>query len=206
MHNIFSELLGLVIRVGVDTVFGENAHGEEVHAGVDEGGDVVAGVFSVVQDLSTVLVYSYVCKILLGACGVYSRPYDSDQRIVLQRIPWLLQLEHLSFPFLVEVDDARQGEAAAYVVATHEQVVRRVDQQLVPILKEHTYFVLGRLVLDVLHCFEGKLTQDIIYELAEFLGIVLTNEEDMLNLLNFSQASNVMIDYGMTSNYTIVKV
>lgn len=85
----------------------------------------------------------------------------------------------------MEIDDARQGEAAAYVVATHKQVVWRVYQQLVPILKEYSYFVLGCLVLDILHCFEGKLTQDVIYELAEFLGIVLAYKEDMLNLLNF---------------------
>lgn len=78
LHNILSELLGLVIRVGVDTVFGENSHGEEVHARVDESRDVMKGVFSVVQDLSALFIYSYACKVLLGAGWVDSRPDDSN--------------------------------------------------------------------------------------------------------------------------------
>ena len=100
----------------------------------------------------------------------------------------------------MEGDDLMEGEARADFVAHHHQVLWVVLEELLPVLEEDTSLVLGDVVIDELDSLEGKLGEQVINEVGELFLIILAHEEDMLDLLDLGQASDVVVDDGVTSD------
>ena len=93
-----------------------------------------------------------------------------------------------------------EGEARADFVAHHHQVLWVVLEELLPVLEEDTGLVLGDVVIDELDSLEGKLGEQVINEVGELFLIILAHEEDMLDLLDLREASDVVVDDGVTSD------
>ena len=100
----------------------------------------------------------------------------------------------------MEGDDLVQGEARADLVAHHHQVLGVVLEELLPVLEEDAGLILRDVIIDELNGLEGKLGQQVVDEVGELFLIILTHEEDVLDLLDLREAPDVVVDDGVASD------
>ena len=84
--------------------------------------------------------------------------------------------------------------------------LRIVYQQFTFVLEYDSTFILRYIIFNELNGLEGELAEHFINEVGELLGIVIPDKEDMLNLFNFGQTPNMMIDNRFPSDCKLIRM
>ena len=79
--------------------------------------------------------------------------------------------------------------------------LRIIQQYLILILKDNSPLIAWYFILNELNGFETELTQEVIYEVIELFGVVFAYQEHMLHLFDLGETSDVVVDYGITTDY-----